>query len=240
MRLISLNIERSAHLDRVFPFLEAYNPDAMLLQEVMVDDLELIKTQTKLEHCHFVAMARHPLEPGRGPGGVAILSRFPFSKTVVHHYAGSGSGDQLVDHTDLQSRMETTRYVAADVTLDGSGNDLRLATTHFPWTPDGKPRPYQEEALSSLMGQLGDESLIFTGDFNAPRGGPVFDGLAAKWRDNIPTSATTSLDPDLHRAGPLDLVVDGLFTTPDIHIADVELHAGLSDHKAITATVERQ
>jgi hypothetical protein len=47
----------------------------------------------------------------------------------------------------------------------------------------------------------------------------------------------TSIDPKLHRAGALQLMVDGLFTTPGYEASDVMLHTGVSDHCAITARI---
>jgi endonuclease/exonuclease/phosphatase family metal-dependent hydrolase len=78
--------------------------------------------------------------------------------------------------------------------------------------------------------------FILTGDFNAPRGRATWDTLAAKYKDNIPARYTSSIDPS-HRAGESPYVVDGIFTTPEYEARNVELHEGISDHKAVTATV---
>ena len=42
----------------------------------------------------------------------------------------------------------------------------------------------------------------------------------------------------LHRAGPLDLMVDGLFLSPHYRASNVQLAAGVSDHQAVVATLE--
>ena len=47
---------------------------------------------------------------------------------------------------------------------------------------------------------------------------------AAHWHDNIPEGYTSSIDPALHKAGPLPLMVDGLFSTPDYRVVDVVMH----------------
>ena len=44
----------------------------------------------------------------------------------------------------------------------------------------------------------------------------------------------------LHRAGPLQLVVDGMFSTDDYSVSEVALHQGVSDHCAITALVSKR
>ena len=76
------------------------------------------------------------------------------------------------------------------------------------------------------------------GDFNAPRGRPTWDAIAAKYKDNIPEHYKSSIDA-MHRAGALPYLVDGIFTTPGYRADNVELHEGISDHKAITATITK-
>lgn len=236
-KLFCLNIERSTHLDRFIPHLVAARPDVACLQEVMAGDLDRIRRDTGLNYCHYANMAIHPI--GHASFGVAILSRTPLEAATTLVYAGDGTGQQLFDRTTEESKVATCRYVLAKARVKLADQIFTLATTHFPWTPDGEPRPFQTAAADKLIAAIGTEPIILTGDFNAPRGGPIFAAFAAKWRDNIPPSATTSLDPELHRAGPLDLMVDGLFTSPEYTASDVRLVTGLSDHQGIAATIRR-
>lgn len=115
--------------------------------------------------------------------------------------------------------------------------ELRIATTHFPWTPDGQAREFQRDAVIRLITAVQDEAVVLTGDFNAPRGGPIFGELARALSDCIPAHVETSIDPCLHRAGPLTLMVDGFFASGHYHVSGVELHAGLSDHQAISGRI---
>ncbi len=90
------------------------------------------------------------------------------------------------------------------------------------------------------MGLLdAEEGFVLCGDFNAPRGGEIFSELAARYRDNIPAQYTTSIDASLHRAGDLQLMVDGIFTTPEYQASSVLLHSGVSDHYAVTADITK-
>lgn len=233
-RLASLNIERSRHLDRFIPFLHAFKPDTVCLQELVLRDLEAIQAGTGLAHAHFVQMAVHPVD-GQA-FGVGILAREPFLDADAIVYAGRGDGTQMFDRTTDESKFATCRYVVARARLGGAAQGITVATTHFPWTPDGEPRPFQVDAAQELI-RLLDGPAVLTGDFNAPRGGPVFAALAEVWRDCIPGEVVTSIDPELHRAGPLQLMVDGLFVTRDYRVDDVRLHTGLSDHQGITAEI---
>ena len=233
--LISLNLERSRHLDRVTTFLQHCRPDVVCLQELSADDVATLQAASGLGHAHYVAMAVHPVD-GR-PFGVGILSRTAFADTGFHTYGGTGDGSLLFDRTSPESRLESCRYIAVQARLTVGGHDLRLATTHFPWTPDGNPAPFQWDCLHRLVEGLASGPLLLCGDFNAPRGGPIFAELAKHWRDHIPVDVTTSLDPLLHRAGPLELMVDGLFASPHYRVEQVRLQAGVSDHQAIVADV---
>lgn len=233
--LISINIERSKHLDRVIAFITARAPDVVCLQELSADDIPALCAATRLAHAHYVPMAVHPLD-GK-TFGVGILARRPFASTGLLPYAGVGDGTLAFDRTTPESRLDSCRYAAALADIEIGGLRLSLATTHFPWTPDGGSRPFQVTAAARLVAGLGDRPLVLTGDFNAPRGGEIFATLARRWTDCIPPQVTTSLDPLLHRAGPLELMVDGLFLSPHYRARDVTLSQGVSDHQAISATI---
>jgi endonuclease/exonuclease/phosphatase family metal-dependent hydrolase len=92
------------------------------------------------------------------------------------------------------------------------------------------------KALLAILEKIPE--FVLTGDFNAPRGRETGDTIAAKYKDNIPEHYTSSIDP-MHRAGELPYVVDGIFTTPQYLASNVELHLGVSDHKAVTATIAK-
>lgn len=237
VRLVSLNVERSRHVDRFIPFLAGRAPDVVCLQELAPGDIPAIQAATGLAHFEFVPMALHPAD-GQA-FGVGVLARAPFEDMDVLTYAGLGDGATAFDRATPESRLATCRYVVIRAKLGGTGQGMTVATTHFPWTPDGEPRPYQVEALQRMLRQLDGAPLVLTGDFNAPRGGPIFTELAKVWCDCVPPDVTTSIDPQLHRNGPLELMVDGLFVTPDYVARDVTLHTGVSDHQAISAVIVR-
>ncbi|MEM7775670.1 MAG: endonuclease/exonuclease/phosphatase family protein [Pseudomonadota bacterium] len=241
LKIASINIERRTHLSRLLPFLEDQAADVICLQELEAQDLELFSTRLNVPHVHFVPMCRHPNARDIGSFGVAVLSKPQLLNPQTLHYYGKGDGTAILDRTSAETRIETTRFAAAAAFVPLGDTAVMFATTHFPWTPDGEPRPFQFEAVESLMSMTdaaaADHPLVLTGDFNAPRGGPIFGRLAAHYRDNIPAHVTSSLDPDLHRAAPLELMVDGVFSNARCTVSDVALHTGVSDHQAVTATL---
>ena len=237
LEFASINIERSKHLPRVATFLRAQAPEVVCLQELVADDLAALADGHGYEHRFYVPMCRFP-EPG-GPRivGIAILSRHPFASTEVVCYAGGGSGTEVLDRSSEEGRFRTNRYSVALADIVLGGETLTIGTTHFPWTDNARTADFQREACGSLLGLLKGRRLVLAGDFNAPRGKEIFTRLAAQWVDHIPPTLTTTLDPVLHRAGPLQLVVDGIFSSDDYAVSGVTLHQGVSDHCAITALV---
>ena len=75
---------------------------------------------------------------------------------------------------------------------------------------------------------------MFLADTNAPRGTFIFDDLAKNYKDNIPESLSSTLDPILHRAKGIEYVVDCVFSTKNYEVSDVKIHEGVSDHKGIS------
>ena len=237
VRVMSLNVEGSGHLDRFVPFVRQFAPDVLCLQELVESDVPAIMAGAGFRAAHFAAMARHSGAPGETPFGVGIFSHAPMQKTLSETYAGGGDGSMVLDRRTPDTRVATMRFVLASAAIAFDGFTLEIATTHFPWTPDGRPSDFQSHALDRLLALVEGRAIVLCGDFKAPRGGPVFDKLADHLADNSPPAATTTIDPNLHRSGALELVVDGLFTSPHFTASDVALHPGLSDHQGVTATI---
>ena len=241
LSLISLNIEKDKHFDQVLPFLESKQSEIACFMEVFEADVP------KLEHaCHgtavFAAMNKQENPRGVMALGITIVSRLPLTNIRIAYYAGPEGDPGLFDDRDMYTKFATMRYLVLLVTVEKGSQLFRIATTHFPWTPKGVVADFQRMALIKLGKALAEEGeLILCGDFNAPRGGEIFTGLASTWKDNIPLEYQASLDPALHKAGQevADKMVDGLFTTPYYRATGVELISGLSDHCAVTATIER-
>ena len=182
VRVMSLNVERSGHLDRFVPFVRQFAPDVLCLQELVESDVPAIMAGAGFRAAHFAAMARHSGAPGETPFGVGIFSHAPMQKTLSETYAGGGDGSMVLDRRTPDTRVATMRFVLASAAIAFDGFTLEIATTHFPWTPDGRPSDFQSHALDRLLALVEGRAIVLCGDFNAPRGGPVFDKLATTWR----------------------------------------------------------
>lgn len=232
LRFVSLNIEQDRHLDSVERFLIETAPDVVCLQEVTGRGFERLTRATGWEG----TMEPQILTPAGGDAwGVAILSRLPLHDVRRDLYNGS-SAEPLQAWADHDQATIRRWLLRATVAQDGL--PFRVATTHFVWTHDGEADDLQRSALKRVLDLLADEpELVLAGDFNAPRGGEIFGILAGRYRDNIPEHYRTSLDPVLHRAGHLERMVDGLFTSGFYRTQNVRLVPGVSDHQAIVAEI---
>jgi endonuclease/exonuclease/phosphatase family metal-dependent hydrolase len=240
LTVASINIERSKHLARVAAFLRTYSPDVVCLQELVPDDIPVFRDDLGYEHHVCIPMARFPEHGQLRLTGVGIFSRRPFEFTEDIAYAGGGSGSDVVDRTSDETRFQTARYTLAVVGIRSGGDTYTIATTHFPWTENARTSDFQRTACDALLRVLKDRPLVLCGDFNAPRGGEIFSRLAAHWTDHIPPAYASSLDPVLHRAPHLRLMVDGVFSTSDYRVSEVALHQGVSDHCAATAVIGKR
>lgn len=237
LKLVCLNVEIDRHLDRVLPFLEREEPDVVLLQEVLEKDLPLLE-QTLNTKSIFTPVAQFQWRGCHQVEGLTILSRLPIVKHYVEYYKGSGDSIPTIElgpeaGNKLARALSVVHVVNEDKTYC-------LATTHFTWTPDGQTSEEQTRDLDILLNLLSAfPDIVLCGDFNAPRGNSIFRKLASRFKDNIPPHITTTIDKNWHRAGDLQLVVDGLFSTPHYMISEVKLVDDVSDHIAIVAKVEK-
>lgn len=242
LKLASINIERSKHLELVEAFLDAHRPDVVCMQEVCERDFPRLLAKAG-GHGIFAPLCPHPAdEPEEGTViiGAAIYSRTPFESQEVSYYVGS---EERARTGFPRSNPSDRPLLTADVRI--GSEFFRILTTHFTWTPDGAASDAQRADMQALLSLLSQKNeFVLAGDFNAPRiyngePGEIFSMLAANYTDNIPQEYGTSIDGDLHRAGPLPYMVDGVFSTPGYSVSDVTLHAGVSDHCAVTAMVRR-
>lgn len=240
LKLISLNIEKDRHLDRIVLFLLEQMPDVFCVQEIYESSIQAIAEALPDSTHVYVPMTRRPKEDPPQMQGVAIFSRPPIKKTQnVRYYAGAPENVPDSDDNDPSTYNASNRpLVICDIEKDGTV--FRVCTTHFTWTSDGEPTDEQRrdmKALLTLLDSAGE--LVLAGDFNVPRGGELFGVLARHYKDNVPPHYTTSIDGDLHRRGQLNRMVDGIFSTPAYTVSDVEMVSGVSDHKALVATVSK-
>lgn len=244
MKVISLNIECNKHYDLIFPFFEKEQPDVICLQEVLEEDFVMLKTKLGMEGYFkpftYYSSTHEQYRSVYGKRhGVAI-----FAKSFTDHGSFYYWGEEhfsMMPFAEYQLDIEKYKsyvLVWADA-VSITGETIRFVTTHFPVTVEGESSPHQLEILPPFFKYLsGLGELVLCGDFNAPRGNETFTRISKNYKDTIPHTYTTSLDQVIHRVPDLkEFMVDGLFTSPAIIATEVALCDGVSDHKAVVATV---
>ena len=245
--VLSINIEGHRHLDRVIPFIQqqlAKNPGPVVvnLQEVYAVDLPILEHQTGLTG-HFVPMANVTVTSihqshALGEWGLAQLYSPEFSSQQESYYVG-GSGHELpvfFANEDPNAMWRAVSWVRGKL----AEKSYTIATTHFTWSPQGQATELQKKNLQGLLKIVTElPDLVITGDFNAPRGGEIFAQLATQFKDNIPPEITTTIDGQFHKAGQLEFVVDGFFSSEVYQVTQAQVISGVSDHQALVGLVER-
>jgi endonuclease/exonuclease/phosphatase family metal-dependent hydrolase len=248
LKLISLNIEGCRHHERIVPFFEREQPDILALQEVVPEDVPWIGETLGLQYHEFLPnclvegdhIAGHRDGKEVSEIGIAVLSRFPMEAQREYYYTPPGgllSGIQ--DDTNMRETV-ARGLIRADVSAGGA--TLTIVNTHFTWTHDGNPDEHQYEDFQNLSKLLvGAPPHILVGDLNAPRSRGVWEKFSALYHhDNIPMDITSTIDPELHRAKGLELVIDALFSHDAYSVKNVGIVTGVSDHRSIVAHIEKK
>lgn len=228
MKMVSINIEGQKHLDTVRDFLTKENPDIVCLMEVCEEDLDSLL----FNYLYRVFGANFKLKTGEVIG-VALASSQPIAHSTIF-YADNKAEDDI----PLKS-LGGHRPVM----VGGETRGVKIGAVHFTWTPRMSESVQQQQDLDRLMAHLDNQEMILCGDFNIPRGNATYQKLAAKYRDNIPTSVKSTIDWELHRAKregreKFEVVVDYIWSTPGYIVSEVRVESGVSDHCAIVCEID--
>ncbi|MBM0106815.1 endonuclease/exonuclease/phosphatase family protein [Steroidobacter sp. S1-65] len=235
IKLLTLNIEADRHLARVGHMLTEHRPDIVCLQEVLEPDCERLAASGGYE-VKYAVSGRVDMPGSECHWGVAVLSRLPVTRQIVSHYSEDAS-------IRLLHKPNDARRVLLVTELEHQGQPYRIATTHFTWTPDGMINDEQKADFIRLQRVLaGYPDYVLCGDFNAPRGAEMFGKFLAELNliDHLPANVTSTLDPQWHRLGNIELVVDTIFSTAHYQAIQTRVLEGISDHKGIMALIERR
>lgn len=247
LKIVSVNIEGNNHWDTLLPFLEREQPDVVCVQEIFKDQLALLQTYPNQ---HYSENTQRPYWGDAGGAlrsfGTAIVSRHTLhNQRDLFYWKPSTTVPTFVSGTP-DEKHETHWYGCAAAEIEIEGARFKILTTQFTWTSDGMPDAHQRADLAKLLDILHTEGeYVLCGDFNIPRvQNPLYKELTSIHTDHIPVEYTCSLDPLYHRThntpawdAVQHYMVDYLLTTPAYTATNVRLESGVSDHKAIVATL---
>jgi|SRR3989344_288601 len=242
LKVFSLNTCQTgreyALFDNILDFIYRERPEVILLQEVYEGSLERIRNALGGQII-FSSMCRLSLtdrqEDAEG-WGVAVGSRYRLLDVREDYYHGTREhASDLVLNNGLQA---TSSLLQANLEI---GSDrFNFGTTHFTWHNRAEPSDEQLEDFKKLAVLLDrTPDLVLTGDFNSPRGYPIFDSIAQRYKDNIPDNVDTTNDTGVRPEATWRLVIDGFFTSPHYLAENIRMVQGLSDHQGIMGEVRR-
>jgi endonuclease/exonuclease/phosphatase family metal-dependent hydrolase len=235
LKLGCLNIEKYRHIERVIPALCESDLDVVCMQEVPKDMVGRIADALHAS-AYFLPLWRVWREEFKEERifGLAVFVRNGTATQYDDFFYHIASP---TDQPWPQNRI--LQYI----TVEKDGVPYHIGNTHFTWTPDALPSIEQYRDINALLSvfdtHIPNNDLILCGDFNAPRGGPIWGKLSERLRDSIPPFVITTIDQEYHRAAPLYLVVDGMFASAHYTVSDVEVTGGMSDHMLIAGKVVR-
>lgn len=239
LKIISLNIEGSKHLNIQEDFFSRQSPHVVCLQEIFEDTYIYLKDKFKLEGSFAPMWKRPSVQNTNSPFavmGIAFLTNCEIKKIDTFYY--NGSVDKINNFIPGKTSQDLLSRAVIVAAINYNGIKYTIGTTHFTWSENGLTSTQQQRDIDSLLKILGNyQEIVFCGDFNAPRGKDIFEKISVNYVDNIPKNYTTSIDGNLHYAGHLDLMVDGLFSTRGYEVSNVKLISGVSDHCAIVANI---
>jgi len=227
-KIISLNVERDAHLLQVKDFIKRESPDIVALMEVKEDNLDELLP----DHKYRVFVPSLRLVDGVRLG-VVVASSEPFSAEDKFYCDRLGP-----DYLPGDGPAGCHRPGVVVVRRSG----VMLAATHFTWTSEGSVTEEQTKHLQVLLKKLKGRELVLVGDFNIPRGNSNYQLLTERYKDNIPAEIISTIDWELHRAKregkkKIELVVDYVWSTPAYVVEELRIVEGISDHKGLVASI---
>lgn len=232
-----MNIEGDKHLAEVVGLIERERPEVVCLQEVFEKDFKTFLDKFKMRGMFtptvFIDEPGKPRFRKRGVFGIAMMGKLP----------GKFGSDYYFKRRPKELPKYRGKPNAVNRALVWQEIDKgpTVASTHFTWSKGGKATEKQRKELKGLIKLLVNKVRpdVLCGDFNAPRGGEIWGRLAKKFVDNIPPAVRTTLNPKLHYANGVELVVDGFFTAPEskYRVKSIKLIGGVSDHLAIATVV---
>lgn len=240
IKVISVNIEGSKHLDEIEEFVLAEQPDVVCIQELFEQDLPRIEEKTGWKG-FFSPIASVSKEnpykiPTNGPWGLGFFSKW--SLAPIENYFYRGEEDSLVP---IFSHPNSVNRIVMKTAVEVEGSEFPIANTHFTWSVGGQVTQEQRHHLRKMKAILAEfDSLILCGDFNTPRGKELYSELSALYQDALPPEVDTTIDPVLHQAGGLKLVVDAVFATSDFEILRARTQSGISDHQALIVEIQKK
>lgn len=235
MKIISVNIERRKHLEKITELIKVEKPDVVFFQEICQRDLAFFEKLIGGTGYYVPMVFKEKVNDYQGIG---VVSKLPATHQAKLLVAREDEMQKQIKSSGTGSYQPADYHVLFTTVNNTDGKIYNFASTHLPVTPVGSVTDYQLETIDRVLNLLSVyEDMVLVGDTNAPRGREAFTKLSEHFADNIPEEYYSSLDNELHRAAPLEFMVDVLFTSKEYSVKNTRLVCGVSDHCAVCAEV---
>jgi len=240
LKVITLNIWEGLYLDKAVDFINAENPDVLMLQEVyglnaaesadQFRTLEILQESLGLSYSYFVPGLRHSREEGKFLIGNAIFSKYPILKEDAVFFNEPFSDDFVVAPENNHMYPHTLQHVVLDTPV----GEVNAYNIHGTWNLDGdnfsKNRQLMSEAIINAV--TGKSRVILAGDTNAKPTNmamrKVGEHLVSVFGHELKSTFNMR-----HKDNPgyATAVVDMMFVSSDVTVAEKTCPAvDISDH----------
>ncbi|RYG59769.1 MAG: endonuclease/exonuclease/phosphatase family protein [Alphaproteobacteria bacterium] len=219
--------------DNFLNLIKRMQPHVVCVQELRQQDISALANAMDIAEDRYVTVPEQFCFDAELHSG--IFSRLP----LTHVRTCGHDGKSVLPVSDTLNQN-----LACATVQQADGTGYRFVTAHMGWTPEGEVTPAQVQSVHRLVQTLKQEeadqgNVVFMGDLNAPRGRPAFDLIGCTFTDHIPTWCDNSLDPSHPAAHKPQRMVDGVFTSRHLQVQNVQLHADVSDHQAVTGLLSQ-
>lgn len=247
LKFLCLNIWQGGNLmDNVLAFIRAEDPDVIALQEVYDGTdpswerryrcMDVLRAELGYPHDRIAHAFLEVTDFGKVPQGNAVLSRFPIVDSSVTFF-DVPYGERIA----VPENFPVTPRNLQHVRVHANGTDINVFNVQGIWGEDGRDSERRMSMCRTIAEAVrGKRNVILAGDFNLNPDTASVAQIDRKLR-NVFGGELTSTFNMKHKTNPgfATAVVDMIFVSPDIRVVDHVCHdADVSDHKALTATLE--
>ncbi|MBI2600655.1 endonuclease/exonuclease/phosphatase family protein [Candidatus Daviesbacteria bacterium] len=234
LKVLSWNIWKGQHLDKIIEVLEKESADIIGLQEIKVQDgtniAEIIAEKLGYDfvYCKAYTTDRHtpPYDLGN-----AVLSKFSITENECILLS------TLEDYKKEEAAMTEPRG-ACIAKININGGEITFISTHLAFSLECKPVAIREIQLNTLLKVIDKKNTVLMGDFNSVPESDVVRKLSEKLINTDPEMKELSWinyrDPNKTKYR-----IDYIFTTPDLKAENFQIvETDASDHYPLLIDLE--
>jgi len=233
--IISWNIWKGKHTDKVIAFLKEQNADIVCLQEIMQQEIEgmTYNTATTIaqalgyQNIYFKSFTTDRHTPVFDLGD-AILTRFPIVSSSVH---------ALSSMEEYKGNSVTEPRNAIEATLDLHGTELTILNTHLGYSEGFTESTIRTQQTEKLLKLIQNPKTILAGDFNSLPKSSVIKSVS-ELMNNTDIEMTKPTYFDLKDSQNTPQRIDYVFLSRDIKTRSFEIiESSASDHFPLKVVV---